>query len=81
MIARIIPGLSAEVTYWITTAGYLTLLIGAVLLWYVTRGRGGKVASLTELFERIMHYRGTRLGLIIAWWWLGYHFLVNDINT
>ena len=81
MLTQIIPGLAPEVSYWITTGGYLGLLLAGVVLWYVTRGRGGNIASLTELFERIMHYRGTRIGLIIAWWWLGYHFLVNNINT
>ena len=67
-------------TYWITTAGYLILLFAALILWFTTRGGGGKYASLTEVFKRTMHYRGTRLGLILAWWWLGYHFLVNVVQ-
>lgn len=79
MISALMPWLPIEVSYWITTGGYLFLLLCAVVLWYSTRGRGGRTASVPELFERIMHYRGTRIGLIIAWWWMGYHFLVNKI--
>jgi hypothetical protein len=67
-------------TYWITTAGYLILLLVALILWFVTRGTGGTVASMAEVFKRVMHYRGTRVGLILAWWWLGYHFLVNVVG-
>ncbi|MFM5905556.1 MAG: DUF6186 family protein [Micrococcales bacterium] len=67
-------------TYWITTGGYLTLLFAALVLWFTTRGSQGKFASLAEVFRRVMHYRGTRVGLILAWWWLGYHFLVNVVQ-
>lgn len=64
----------------IMVAGYLLMLLLAVVLWYTTRGSAGKVASLGEFFHRILHYRGTRLGLILAWWWFGWHFLVSVIH-
>lgn len=64
----------------IMIGGYLLLLLLAVVLWYSTRSDTGKVASLGALFHRILHYRGTRLGLILAWWWLGWHFLVTVIH-
>jgi uncharacterized membrane protein (DUF106 family) len=67
-------------TYWLTVGGYLGLLLIGVILWLATRGGEGKFASLSEMFRRIMHYRGTRLGLLMFWWWLGWHFLVSVVS-
>jgi preprotein translocase subunit SecG len=67
-------------TYWFTVVGYLIILLIGVVLWVSTRGRGGKFASLSEVFKRVMHYRGSRLGLMMFWWWLGWHFLVSVVH-
>lgn len=68
-------------TYWITVAGYLSFVAVALALWFFTRdGRSEKIASLKELVERVIRYRVTRLAIFFAWWWFGWHFIVNTIN-
>ena len=64
-------------THSITVAGYLVILSIGFVLWFATRKNDGKsLASLHAMFQHLMRYRGTRLGLTIFWWWLGWHFLV-----
>jgi hypothetical protein len=66
-------------TYWFTVVGYLVILLIGVVLWVITR-KSHKFASLSEVFKRVMHYRGSRLGLLMFWWWLGWHFLVSVVH-
>jgi len=67
-------------TYWLFVIGYLTLLLIGIVIWVATRGEDGRFASLREVFSRVLHYRGTRLGLLMFWWWIGWHFLVTVIH-
>lgn len=64
----------------ITIVGYLSFLVAGVILWLSTRHKGSKVASVGKLFDRIMHHRATRVAVILAWWWVGWHFLVNEVT-
>jgi hypothetical protein len=66
-------------TYWFTVVGYLVILLIGVVLWVITR-KSDQFASLAEVFKRVMHYRGSRLGLLMFWWWLGWHFLVSVVH-
>lgn len=66
-------------TYWFTVVGYLVILLIGVVLWVTTR-KSHRFASLAEVFKRVMHYRGSRLGLLMFWWWLGWHFLVSVVQ-
>jgi hypothetical protein len=27
-----------------------------------------------------MHHRATRVAIMLAWWWVGWHFLVNKVG-
>ena len=67
-------------TRYITIAGYLVFTIAGIILWLVTRSRKHKVAAVSELFERILHHRTTRVAILCAWWWVGWHFLVSIVN-
>jgi hypothetical protein len=33
-------------------------------------------ATIAELFDRVMATRTVRIAMIVAWWWLGWHFFV-----
>jgi len=35
-------------------------------------------ATVTALFERAMSDRLTRIAILLAWWWLGWHFLAGQ---
>ena len=61
-------------------SGYVVLAITGVVLWFVTRKPGGKLAPMAEMIERIMHKRTTRIAFVCAWWWLGWHFMANEVR-
>lgn len=68
------------ITYLITVVGYLLFAITGFSLWFFTRGgRSEKIASLKELLSRAIRYRVTRLAMFFAWWWFGWHFIVNVV--
>lgn len=67
-------------TYAITVAGYLTFVIFGIVFWLTTRRKDSKVASVGQMIDRIMHHRTTRVAIMIAWWWVGFHFLVNVVH-
>ena len=65
---------------WITIAGYLSFVIAGLVAWLVTKHKDSRVASIGKLFDRVMHHRATRVAIMIAWWWVGWHFLVNTVG-
>jgi hypothetical protein len=67
-------------TFWITVAGYLSFVVLALVVWLYSRKHHTKIAKVSELFDRIMHHRATRVALVLAWWWIGWHFLVNQVK-
>ncbi len=72
--------LEHEVTRAITIGGYLFFLLFGLVFWLVTRRQGSSIASVGQMIERIMHKRTTRIAIMIAWWWVGFHFLVNVVH-
>ncbi len=67
-------------TYWITVCGYLVFIGAGIGAWLVTKRRNSNTASIGKLFDRVMHHRATRVAIMIAWWWVGWHFLVNEVH-
>ena len=66
----------------IMTTGYLVFLFIGFALWVATRDNAHpKMASFGQMLRGIMRNRGTRLGLLIFWWWLGWHFLIPILHT
>ncbi|MEY4458418.1 MAG: hypothetical protein RIS25_1011 [Actinomycetota bacterium] len=62
-------------TYWITVTGYLAIIVGMIATELRARAHPVQVAPLDDMLDRVMATRTTRLGLIAAWWWFGWHFL------
>ena len=75
-----ITELDHEITRAITIGGYLSFIIFGVVFWLITRRKGSTVAGVGPMIERIMHHRTTRVAIMIAWWWVGFHFLVNVVH-
>lgn len=69
-----------ELTRGITIGGYIFFVLFGVTFWLITRRKDSKVASVGQMIERIMHKRTTRIAIMIAWWWVGFHFLVNVVH-
>lgn len=57
---------------WASYALVVALGIGAQLAAYV---RPALVASLGRVVTWAMRRRSTQLGLLLSWWWLGWHFI------
>lgn len=64
---------SGEVTVW----GYA--LLGATLLvlqlWALRPASG--IPTVSEVLRWGMRRRTAQLGVLLAWWWVGWHFLLN----
>lgn len=75
-----IAALDHEMTRALTIGGYLFVVLFGVVFWLITRRKDSKVASVGQMIERIMHKRTTRISIVIAWWWVGFHFLVNVVH-
>ena len=58
----------------ITVAGYLALVAAGVVLEVVATRTKAPVPSLGDVLTRIMRTRTGRVGVLVAWAWLGLHF-------
>lgn len=62
----------------VTITGYLTLSLLLVGLEIVARTRRTRfVPTLADTLRHPMRLRATRIGLLMAWWWIGWHFFVG----
>lgn len=75
-----ISALDHDLTRAITIGGYIFFVLFGMVFWLITRRKDSKVASVGQMIERIMHKRTTRIAIMMAWWWVGFHFLVNVVN-
>jgi hypothetical protein len=59
----------------VTIAIYLACALAlAVTEVLARRGRLG-VPTLAALFRWILRRRSAQIGVVMAWWWIGWHFL------
>jgi hypothetical protein len=61
----------------ITIAGYLAVLSGIALLQVLATRTRVPVPSLGELLTRAMRTRTGRVGVLVAWAWIGLHFFAH----
>ncbi|HUY48061.1 MAG TPA: DUF6186 family protein [Streptosporangiaceae bacterium] len=57
--------------------GYLVLLIAAALLELTATRTRAPVPPLGDVLSRIMRTRTGRVGVLVAWAWLGLHFFAR----
>jgi hypothetical protein len=62
----------------LTIAGYLLLTAAAVALDAYGRHPRTRVPSLAHLCGFVMRDKWGRIGLLLLWWWLGWHFLARS---
>jgi len=63
----------------IVITGYLVLLALGIMLWLLSKFERIRLHKVGVLMDRILHHRTTRLAIMLAWWWVGWHFLVNQV--
>jgi hypothetical protein len=61
----------------VTMAGYLLVVAGIVVLQLLATRTRLPVPSLGELFTRAMRSRTGRVGVLVAWAWIGLHFFAR----
>lgn len=64
----------------IVITGYLVVVALGLAVWILTHFGALKLTKVGDLMERILHHRTTRIAIILAWWWVGWHFLVNEVT-
>lgn len=61
----------------VTIAGYLVVLAAIVLLQVVATRTRAPIPSLGDLLTRAMRSRTGRVGVLVAWAWIGLHFFAK----
>ncbi len=64
-------------THELTIAGYLAVLVGVVLLQVLATRTRAPVPALGEMLTRAMRTRTGRVGVLVAWAWVGLHFFAR----
>ena len=61
----------------VTVTGFLIILAGVIGTEIAARAGLAKVPTFNEVITRIMRNRVGRVGLLVAWAWLGLHFFAK----
>jgi hypothetical protein len=61
----------------VTIAGYLLVVAGIVLLQVLATRTRAPVPSFGDLLTRAMRSRTGRVGVLVAWAWIGLHFFAK----
>ena len=61
--------------YQVVVAGYLVIVAAMVAVQIYAWRRPRRFAPVGDMLERVMMERTTRIGIIAAWWWTGWHFI------
>lgn len=61
----------------LTIAGYLTVLFACVVLQIAAVRKPERLPSLGRVFTHVMRTRTGRVGVLVAWAWLGLHFFAK----
>ena len=62
----------------ITILGFLICVAAAVALELRAQRVPDYLAPIDTLLHRVMATRSARIGILLFWWWLGWHFLVGQ---
>jgi hypothetical protein len=65
------------ISHEVTIAGYLLVAAGLVLLQVLAASTRAPVPSLGDLLTRAMRSRTGRVGVLVAWAWIGLHFFAR----
>ena len=61
----------------VTIAGYLAVLAALVTLQVVALRVPGRIPPIGEVLSHVMRSRTGRVGMLVAWAWLGLHFFAR----
>lgn len=61
----------------VTVLGYVLILLAGMLLQLFATRPGSRIPSLGEVLSHLMRTRTGRVGVLVAWAWLGLHFFAR----
>ncbi len=61
----------------ITVAGFLVVVAGLIGAEAVARLTKAPIPTFAQVFTRIMRTRTGRVGILVAWAWVGLHFFAK----
>lgn len=61
----------------VTVAGFVAVLLGGVLLQLLATRTRAPIPPLGEVISRVMRTRTGRVGVLVAWAWIGLHFFAK----
>jgi hypothetical protein len=59
----------------ITVTGYVLIGVAALVVELLARRPGSRIPTVSQLLRQLMRERWGRVGMLLVWWWLGFHFL------
>jgi Family of unknown function (DUF6186) len=62
---------------WYTVLGYLLVLGAGITLQLAAIRRPDRIPSLGGVFTHVMRSRTGRVGIFVAWAWVGLHFFAK----
>lgn len=62
---------SGQITSW----GFVVVGVAVVVVEVCARRAGSRIPTLSGLVGFVMRDRWGRFGVLLAWWWVGWHFL------
>lgn len=60
----------------ITILVYCLLAAGLVVVELLSRRENSRIPPLEVMVRRALRDRSTQLALLLAWWWVGWHFML-----
>jgi hypothetical protein len=61
----------------VTIAGFLLLALAGLGLHLRARRPGSRVPRFGDLLGALLETRRGRVGVVLVWWWLGWHFFAR----
>ena len=61
----------------VTIAGFVLMALAAVGLALRARQPRSRVPRFTDLLGALLETRRGRVGVVLVWWWLGWHFFAR----
>lgn len=59
----------------ITISVFIAIALAMVIVEFLARRPGSPMASFGDLVGTAVRSRPAQFGFVLAWWWLGVHFL------
>jgi hypothetical protein len=61
----------------VTILGYLLVLLAGLILQLLATRTRTRIPALGDVLTRVMRTRTGRVGVLVAWAWLGLHFFAR----